>query len=172
MIERNFSRSFYYFEWLCAQSDRTLNHYDQAGDFLEGDATDAFQCVRWASNNGGAVRTHFTIYVSSSEADNSAAHWNPPLSCSWLLGNQEWTRLTARALCMYSRPNRQIVFHNEDTWNNSSHEFTVSMNITFLSHACNMAKVCNNFIPMKNNSTNKMKNGTEGYKDYRLEKYL
>jgi len=71
MLERNFSRSLYHFECPRAQSDRALNHYDRAGDFLEGDGR--FSMRSMGLNNGDAVRTRFTIRVSSTEADNSAA---------------------------------------------------------------------------------------------------
>lgn len=51
---------------------RALNHYDKAGDFLEGDGR--FSMRSMGLNNGDAVRTRFTIRVSSTtEADNSRA---------------------------------------------------------------------------------------------------
>lgn len=56
----------YYFECLYAQSDRALNRYDKASDFLKGDGRLSMHLM--GSNNGDARKDA----VSFTAADNLA----------------------------------------------------------------------------------------------------
>jgi len=99
IARENCFSSLYYFEYLCAQSDRTLNHYDKASDFLEGDGRFSMRSMG-GFNNGDAVRTRYnprwrltTLCVEIRRQ-----------SCFRLVNSLEWTRLTStRALYTYNR---------------------------------------------------------------------
>lgn len=71
------------------QSDRTLNSYDKADGFLEGD-DNRFSMRSTGFNNGEAVYkdAFYNPRASSTEANN-AARENLSLSCSRLVNSRE-----------------------------------------------------------------------------------